>query len=218
MPPLPKRLVCLRCGGGGVGGGGEKGWGVRGCWGGGGEGTEIWYTEVNGRIARVSTAGAVTEFPAPPSGNLPAVITAGPDGAMWFSEYAQLIGRITTSGLYSEFRLDHPSSNACLAAGPDGKVWIAEQGYLAAVSSSGVMKDHPARRCPAAGAWRPRAHSCGSRRATGSEEWPREARSRPSRPRREQRPRRCVSVLTVTSGVTRATPSPAGSVARSAPV
>jgi virginiamycin B lyase len=104
----------------------------------------LWYTEVNGRIARVSTAGAVTEFPAPPSGNLPAEITAGPDGAMWFSEDAQLIGRITTSGLYSEFPLDHPSSNACLAAGPDGKVWIAEQGYLAAVSSSGVMKDHPA--------------------------------------------------------------------------
>ena len=104
----------------------------------------LWYTEVNGRIARVSTAGAVTEFPAPPSGNLPAEITAGPDGAMWFSEYGQLIGRITMSGLYSEYRLDHTSSNACLAAGPDGSVWIAEQGYLAAVSSSGVMKDHPA--------------------------------------------------------------------------
>jgi streptogramin lyase len=59
----------------------------------------LWYTEVNGRIARVSTAGAVTEFPAPPSGNLLAEITAGPYGAMWFSEYAQLIGRITRSGL-----------------------------------------------------------------------------------------------------------------------
>jgi streptogramin lyase len=57
---------------------------------------------------------------------------------------AQLIGRLTTAGVYTEFALDHPSNTACVAAGGDGKVWIAEQGYLSEVSSSGVMKDHPA--------------------------------------------------------------------------
>jgi virginiamycin B lyase len=104
----------------------------------------LWYTETNGRVARVTTAGVVTEFGALPSGNIPATITAGPDGAMWFSEYAQMIGRVTTSGTYSEYPLDHPSSNACVAAGSDGNVWIAEQGFLADVSSSGVMTDRAA--------------------------------------------------------------------------
>ncbi len=104
----------------------------------------LWFVELNGHIARVTTAGVVTDFPAPPSGNLPTAITAGPDGAMWFSENAQMIGRLTTSGVYTEYPLDHPSDTACLAAGADGKVWIAEGGYLAEVSTTGAMKDHPA--------------------------------------------------------------------------
>jgi streptogramin lyase len=104
----------------------------------------LWFVEVNGHIARVTTAGVVTDFPAPPSGNLPTAITAGPDGAMWFSENAQEIGRLTTAGVYTEFPLDHPSNTACLAAGADGKVWIAEEGFLAEVSTTGAMKDHPA--------------------------------------------------------------------------
>jgi virginiamycin B lyase len=105
---------------------------------------DLWFVELNGHIARVTTAGIVTEFPTPPSGNVPTMITAGPDGAMWFSENAQLIGRLTVSGVYTEYPLDHPSNMACVAAGGDGKVWIAEEGYLAEVSSNGVMKDHPA--------------------------------------------------------------------------
>lgn len=104
----------------------------------------LWFVELNGHIARVTTSGVVTDFGTPPSGNLPTAITAGPDGAMWFSEDAQLIGRLTTAGVYTEFPLDHPSTTACVAAGGDGKVWIAEEGYLSEVSSTGVMKDHPA--------------------------------------------------------------------------
>jgi streptogramin lyase len=104
----------------------------------------LWFVELNGHIARVTTAGVVTDFPSPPSGNLPTAMTAGPDGAMWFSENAQMIGRLTTSGVYTEYPLDHPVNNSCLATGADGKVWIAEEGYLSEVSTSGVMKDHPA--------------------------------------------------------------------------
>jgi virginiamycin B lyase len=104
----------------------------------------LWFVELDGHIARVTTSGVVTDFPAPPSGNLPTSIIAGPDGAMWFSEDAQMIGRLTTSGVYTEYPLDHPTDTSCLAAGANGKVWIAEEGYIAQVSSSGVMKDHPA--------------------------------------------------------------------------
>ncbi len=103
----------------------------------------LWFVELNGHIARVTTTGVVTDFPAPPSGNVPATIIAGPDGAMWFSDGAQMIGRLTMSGVYTEYPLDHPSNTACLAVGSDGKVWIAEEGYLAEVSSTGTMKDHP---------------------------------------------------------------------------
>ena len=103
----------------------------------------LWFVEVNGHIAKVTTSGVVTDFPAPPSGNLPTSIIAGPDGAMWFSEDAQMIGRLTTSGAYKEYPLDHPTESSCLAAGANGKVWIAEDGYIAQVSSTGVMKDHP---------------------------------------------------------------------------
>ena len=104
----------------------------------------LWFVELTGHIARVTTSGVVTEFPIPPSGNLPTAIVAGPDGAMWFSENAQMIGRVTTAGVYTEYPLDHPSNTACLAPGADGKVWIAEDGYLAEVSSTGAMRDHPA--------------------------------------------------------------------------
>jgi streptogramin lyase len=103
----------------------------------------LWFLELNGHIARVTTSGVVTDFPAPPSGNMPTTITTGPDGALWFSESAQMIGRITTSGVYTEFPLDHPVESSCVATA-DGKVWIAEEGYLTEVSTTGVMKDHPA--------------------------------------------------------------------------
>jgi virginiamycin B lyase len=108
----------------------------------------VWITEKQaatiGHIAGVTTSGVVTDFPAPPSGNLPTSIIAGPDGAMWFGEDAQMIGRLTTSGVYIEYPLDHPTDTSCLAAGANGKVWIAEEGYIAQVSSTGVMKDHAA--------------------------------------------------------------------------
>jgi virginiamycin B lyase len=104
----------------------------------------LWFVESNGHIARVTTSGVVTDFGAPPSGNLAHTIIAGPDGAMWFDDGAQMIGRLTTSGVYTEYPLDHPTDTSCLAAGANGKVWIAEEGYIAQVSSTGVMKDHPA--------------------------------------------------------------------------
>jgi streptogramin lyase len=65
----------------------------------------LWFVELNGHIARVTTTGVVTDFPTPPSGNIPSTIIAGPDGAMRFSDGAQMIGRLTMSGVYTEYRL-----------------------------------------------------------------------------------------------------------------
>ena len=49
----------------------------------------MWFTEQTGRVARITTAGAVTEFSAGISASSqPRGIAAGPDGNMWFVEEA----------------------------------------------------------------------------------------------------------------------------------
>lgn len=61
----------------------------------------LWFTENSGNnVARLTAAGAVTEYPLPTPESWPAGITTGPDGALWFAETdSNKIGRITTSGV-----------------------------------------------------------------------------------------------------------------------
>lgn len=76
-------------------------------------------------IGRITTDGAVTEFPlrGPEEGTRAiAAITAGPDGALWFSE-AGAIGRITTTGQVTEFP-GEGLEPAGITAGPDGAIWF----------------------------------------------------------------------------------------------
>jgi streptogramin lyase len=105
----------------------------------------LWFAEngsavpnqpvIVGKIGRITTAGAFTEFPVPAlSGPLagPISIVAGPDGALWFgaasntgNSLVSSINRISTSGVISP----HPVSGIPLdiAAGPDGAVWFTLQ-------------------------------------------------------------------------------------------
>src|SRR5262245_32665846 len=47
----------------------------------------LWFVEfASGKIGRITTAGAVTEFSLPNPRSEPQGITAGPDGALWFTE------------------------------------------------------------------------------------------------------------------------------------
>ena len=48
----------------------------------------LWFTEnvPGGRIGRITTSGAVTEFPIATTSNAPFGITSGPDGNLWFTE------------------------------------------------------------------------------------------------------------------------------------
>ena len=89
----------------------------------------LWFTESGaGKIGRITTAGAITEFSLSNPGSEPAGITVGPDGALWFTERsANKIGRITTSGNISEFPIPTPNSQpAGITAGPDGNIWFTE--------------------------------------------------------------------------------------------
>lgn len=92
---------------------------------------DMWVAEpADNAIARVSVAGAVTEFPLPIPTASPSELVVGPDGAVWFTEPgANAIGRITTSGEVSEFVLPAIASQpAGIAAGRDGNIWFTEKG------------------------------------------------------------------------------------------
>jgi virginiamycin B lyase len=95
----------------------------------------LWFTEghnsaQNGpdEIGRITTAGAITQFPVPTQAALVADIAVGADGALWFTEaLGNKIGRITTSGAITEFLV--PSSAAFpagIVSGPDGALWFTE--------------------------------------------------------------------------------------------
>lgn len=88
----------------------------------------LWFTELGGRIGRLTTGGSFTDFELPKDMALPLGITVGPDGALWFTlRDSNQIGRITTGGVISSFTVPTPGS--CpqgITRGPDGALWFTE--------------------------------------------------------------------------------------------
>ncbi|HLJ45199.1 MAG TPA: BACON domain-containing carbohydrate-binding protein [Bryobacteraceae bacterium] len=100
----------------------------------------LWFTEP-GKIGRITTSGAITEYPVPgdPNGG-PLGITSGPDGALWFT-YSTYVGRMTTSGTVTQFAvpsagvpsptLGRPAElSEGIVTGPDGALWFGILGPL----------------------------------------------------------------------------------------
>jgi hypothetical protein len=57
----------------------------------------VWFTDGDGSVGRVTPQGAVTSFPTPNSS--PNSIAAGPDGNLWFTEVdGNRIGRLEIGG------------------------------------------------------------------------------------------------------------------------
>lgn len=104
----------------------------------------LWFTiSTTNAIGRISTSGAVSQFPlpnSPPAGytqNGPAGLVAGPDGAIWFTTsqynpdvgiagtYVGQIGRMTTAGVVTEFTAPSPANIPnSITVGPDGALWF----------------------------------------------------------------------------------------------
>lgn len=96
----------------------------------------LWITQggATNAIARMTTAGTITEFALSTADAQPLGIARGNDGAIWFTEEkASRIGRITTSGAISEYPT--PTANAepwgiaSLAgecATGHGRIWFTE--------------------------------------------------------------------------------------------
>jgi virginiamycin B lyase len=114
----------------------------------------LWFSETTaGQIGRITTAGAITEFPASKSAG-PDGITAGPDGNIWFCESGVghtgglTIGRMTTSGTnYTEFPVKTRKNAGVryIVPSPDGSqnLWFTEQlaDNVGKISTSGTVSE-----------------------------------------------------------------------------
>ncbi len=119
----------------------------------------LWFAEngsavpnqpvIVGKIGRITTAGAFTEFPLPAlSGPLagPISIVAGPDGALWFgaasntgNSLVSSVNRISTSGMISPHLVSGIPLD--IAAGPDGALWFVlhNPDMVGRVATSGTI-------------------------------------------------------------------------------
>ena len=113
---------------------------------------DLWFTEMGvdlnpSYIGRITTRGAITNFPLPAGREVASdgfnTITAGPDGALWFTEGSGAIGRITTSGLVTDFNdgLSADSQLNGITAGPDGNLWFVDSGtnHVDRITTAGVI-------------------------------------------------------------------------------
>jgi len=86
----------------------------------------LWITDQQGLIWRMTPAGAFASFAIPTPDSNPIGITLGPDGNMWFAEFnTNLIGRITPNGIIDEFG---PATGGPqrVTVGRDGNLWFTE--------------------------------------------------------------------------------------------
>ena len=98
----------------------------------------LWFTIASSpvglfadRIARLTPAGALDEFPLPNAGSQPNGITAGADGSLWFTESgASRVGRISTAGAITEYEIPSGGTGKAIASAPDGSIWFRKSDSL----------------------------------------------------------------------------------------
>lgn len=114
----------------------------------------LWFTEFEGNIGRMTPDGDVAVFPLP-SGRRGDHIISGPDGQLWFTDNSpQGISRITTAGVVSEIPLtDANAIPTSLAAGPDGNVWGAciYDDFIVKITPQGALTKYTPSEAPDTG-------------------------------------------------------------------
>lgn len=112
----------------------------------------LWFTEDSAsKVGRISTSGAITEYPVPNPSNIPAsgpvFITSGPDGAVWFTETgSNTIGRIATTGQVAEYPIPTAQSfPEGITTGPGGALWFTEEtgNNIGRITTSGKITEFP---------------------------------------------------------------------------
>lgn len=92
----------------------------------------LWFVEeFANNIAKMTSAGEITEYSIPTVDSDPRDIAVGSDGNLWFTENSgNNIGRITTSGVITEFPIALVGSEpGAITAGPDGNIWFGQDDY-----------------------------------------------------------------------------------------
>ena len=105
----------------------------------------LWAADYSGWIARITTAGTISDFPS--AGINPSTIAVGSDGNLWYTAIS-VIGKMGTNGVGTSFPLHSGYSFPDgITAGPDGNLWFSEQGTsqnaVARITPNGVITDFP---------------------------------------------------------------------------
>ena len=103
-------------------------------------------------IARVTTAGVLTEFAIPPgyggNNSNPVDIVSGPDGNLWYTQAGGNVGRITTAGVITQFPVPGTTTTSTseplgIAAGPANTLWFTQGTFATSTSSVGSFDPVP---------------------------------------------------------------------------
>src|ERR1700722_8088160 len=105
----------------------------------------FWFSNYyTGKLGKITTAGAITEYPlGEPEGAMG--IVSGPDGNVWFANNIfSKIGKITTAGVVTEYALPAGSQPKWIAAGPDGNLWFTESktSKVGKITTAGVISEY----------------------------------------------------------------------------
>ncbi|HEY0417272.1 MAG TPA: hypothetical protein VGC78_12890 [Gaiellaceae bacterium] len=102
----------------------------------------VWFVEETAnRIGRLTTGGALTEYPVPTPNASVGAITTGPDGNIWFAETKGLkVARLVpTTGRITEFPT--PVGGNGIITGSDGNLWVlaSTTSKVLVVSTAGAV-------------------------------------------------------------------------------
>jgi len=105
----------------------------------------LWFVTNSGNeVGRITTLGALSEFPLPMGYTTLGAILTGPDGALYLTVTTAtnlVIARMTTSGAFTGlFPITSPgtTSVSSMTVGPDGAIWLAENNGVGRITNAGV--------------------------------------------------------------------------------
>jgi virginiamycin B lyase len=105
----------------------------------------LWATAGN-RIARITTAGHVSDFALPPCANCGTydaaeAIVAGSDGNLYYTRPSEsVIGQVTPTGRIKEFPVGGvESSPTWMTSGPDGALWFTDSTGIGRMTLQGSV-------------------------------------------------------------------------------
>lgn len=107
---------------------------------------DLWFTEREAnRVAKITSAGVITEYTVPTLSSFPEGISTVGGGDAWFTEFnANKIGHVTSAGVFEEFTIPTPNSGPRgIISGPTGGYWFTEYygNKIGFISNTGAITE-----------------------------------------------------------------------------